>query len=208
MANLTLDVKKWLTTLLQNLIALSLNRFNTRNCFRALPRFIFVSSAIFENSLNPLIKQFILLRSPLCLESIILKSIGCSPCSIRCNCSSQEIAPLLNLKRIKCHPDPLVVSIMDWFCRYHPTPSVHTLDIIDITSGDNIPTVCKFIQHLGSVLESLTISCYDHRGQIGKVQNKCISDPHFIDPSLKTFVSCSERRSWSIPSYFSSQYLL
>jgi hypothetical protein len=135
------------------------------------------------------------------LEDILIwtvcSSVGCSESS---NYSSQAIAPPLRL--IRFEPDPLVDNIMDWFCRHHLTPSVHTLDIYRLALNDSI---CNFIRHLGSALENLTIwgpTTSRDFDQIGAVRSKFISDPYFIDASLITFISRS------IPEYFSSQNLL
>ena len=160
----------------------------------------FVSSAILEQFET--VDQVVdFISSAPCLQDILFWDISCCENS---NYSSQAIAP--PLKHIKCNLDPLVDNILDWFCRCHPTPSVHTLKIIRLTTGVSIPTVCKFIRHLGSALENLTIS-FLYRVQI-EVQSKCISDPHFIDASLITFFSGPGRTYRSIPEYFSSQYLL
>ena len=201
MAILTPDVKKWLTTLLQNLTALYLNNFSVRKLlFSLYLDSFFVSSAILEQ-FETVDQAVDFIASAPCLEDIMFTNVGCSK---DCNHSSQAIAP--PLKRFRCEPDPLVINIMEWFCRCYPTPSLHTLEIIDLTMDDNIPTVCKFIRHLGSALENLTISCYDS-DRNREVQSKRISDPYFIDASLITFISRPEQRNRSIPSYFSSQYL-
>ena len=89
-----------------------------------------------------------------------------------CNHSSQAIAP--PLRRIRCDGGPFLKYLMDWFCR-HPTPSVHTLEILRLHTDVDISAARKFIQHLGSALENLTISCVD--------RGKCISNPYFIDTS-------------------------
>ena len=103
-----------------------------------------------------------------CLDDIGLWSVGCSQgCN---NYSSKAVAP--PMREIKIEPSALVDFLMDWFCRCHPTPVVHTLDIDEFTSADNIPTVCNLIRHLGSSLEHLMISCTDT--DHGGVQSKCI----------------------------------
>jgi hypothetical protein len=121
-----------------------------------------------------------------CLEDIqfwdVVSSVGYSESS---RYSSQAIAP--PLRQIKFDPVPLLDNIMDWFCRCHPTPSVHTLEIdgleIDgLATDDNI---CNFIRHLGSALENLTISTFD---RVEGVWSKCISDHYFI--KLIIFFSC------------------
>ena len=161
MANLTPDAKKKLTTKLQNLTTLHLNDFTVRN---TLPRFILTHLQILEQ-FETVDQAVDFIASAPCLEDIQFSSVGCIE---SCNYSSQAIAP--PLRKIRFGPDPLLDNLMDWFCRSRPTPSVHTLDINQLTSRDNIPTVCNFIRHLGSALENLMISCSD--SDHGGVQSK------------------------------------
>ena len=160
MANLTKDAKKKLTSMLQNLTTLNLRIFTVRNYFsftstdlQILEQFETVDQAV----------DFI--ASAPWMEDIAFSSVGCSE---SCSYSSQAIAP--PLRRIRFEPNPLVIILMDWFCRSRPTASVRTLDIYRLRSVDNIPTVCNFIRHLGSALENLLISCTtsDH----GEVRSK------------------------------------
>ena len=115
-----------------------------------------------------------------CLKYISLWGVSCSE---SCNYSLKAVKAVAPpLREIKIEPSPLVVCLMDWFCRCHPTPSVHTLNIDLLDSPiDIIPTACNFIRHLGSSLEHLVISCSDadHR-----VQSKCILAPYFINANL------------------------
>ena len=111
----------------------------------------FVSSAILEQ-FETVDQAVDFTASASCLEDIKFRSVGCSE---SCNYSSHAIA--LPLRQIRFEVNPLVDDIMDWFCRRHPTPSVHTLVI---TIGNTFD-VCNFIRHLGSALENLSISCCD-----------------------------------------------
>ena len=107
-ANLILDTKKRLTTMLQNLTTLYLPAFTERNT-----SIHFVSSSILEQLGGGwwwLIKRSILLHLP-CLEDIKFWSVGCSE---SCIYSSQAIAPPLRRRGIRFEPDPLD-NIMDWF---------------------------------------------------------------------------------------------
>ena len=113
----------------------------------------FVSSAILEQ-FETVDQAVDFIASASCLEDIKLMSTGCR---VSRNHSSQAIAP--PLRQIWYEADDFTEYIMDWFCRCHPTPSVHTLGILQLSSNDNISTACKFIRHLGSALENLTISC-------------------------------------------------
>ena len=160
----------------------------------------FVSSAILEQfeTVNQAIN--FIAASP-CLEDITLESVHCESC----NYSSQAIPP--TLKRIKFERLTPLDIIMDWIHRCHPTPSVHTLEILRLCEDDDIPIVCKFIRHLGSALENLTIGCL-YSDWTEEIQSKCISDPYFIDASLITLIRCPEQWNRSVPEYLPSEYLL
>jgi hypothetical protein len=162
--------------------------------FFALSSIHFVSSAILEQ-FETVDQALDFIASAPCLEVIKFWDVGSSENS---NYSSQAIAP--PLRQITFEPGPLLDNIMDWFCRCHPTPSVHTLKIL-FRLSDNI---CNCIRHLGSALENLTIPIFD---QMEAVWSKCISGRYFII-TLITFISCPKQKNRSIQEYFSSQYLL
>ena len=113
-----------------------------------------------------------------CLKDIGLWEISCCESCESRNYSSKAVAP--SFREVEFEPSPLVDCLIEWFCRCHPTPSVHTLDIYRLASVDNILTVSNLIRHLGSSLEHLVIWC-DH--SLG-VQSKCILGPYFIGASL------------------------
>ena len=132
-------------------------------------RFVtFVSSAILEQfeTVDQAVDFF---ASAPCLEDVVLMIT--TGCCVSRNRSSQAIAP--PLRRIWCEADDFTDYIMDWFCRCHPTPSIHALGIVQLFSNKNISAACKFIRHLGSALENLTISCNETR-----FPSKYISDPY------------------------------
>jgi hypothetical protein len=130
----------------------------------------FVSSAILEQ-FETVDQAVDLIASAPCLEGI---KLVCTHCFGSRNPShlSQAIAP--PLRRIWYEANNSTEYIMDWFCRCHPTPSVHTLEIDQLSSNDNVSTACKFIRLLGSALENLTISCIE----IPFRSSKYISDPY------------------------------
>jgi hypothetical protein len=159
--------------------------------FFALFSIHFVSSAILEQ-FETIDQALDFIASAPCLEGNQICDVGSSAgYSKSSNYSSQAIA--LPLRQITFVSDPLP-RIIDWFCRCHPTPSVHTVQIHGLGMGDNI---YNFIRHLGSALENLTI---------GGGRSKCISDRYFT--TLTTFISCHKKTNRSISEYFSSQYLL
>jgi hypothetical protein len=147
-------------------------KLNCTQLFFALSSIYLVSSAILEQ-FETVDQAVDFIASAPCLEDIqfwsVSSSVGYSESS---NYSSQAIGP--PLRQISFDSDPLLDNIMDWFCRCHPTPSVHTLEIIHISTGDNI---YNFIRYLGSDLENLAIPAYDW---MEEVWSKCISDRYFI----------------------------
>ena len=117
---------------------------------------------IFEFKQFETVEQAIdLIASVSCLQNIKFWRVGCH--ENVCNYSSQAIVP--PLKRIQFDADPLLDSIMNWICRCHPTPSVHTLVVSELADA---PTLCNFIRYLGSALEDLTILCH----RVGTVQSE------------------------------------
>ncbi|KAF8513553.1 hypothetical protein BU17DRAFT_95237 [Hysterangium stoloniferum] len=129
--SLSTGAKKRLSTILQNLTTLCLN----------YPSFESVDQA------------FELIASAPSLENLLLWSVNYDD---SCNYSPQDRAP--PLKRIQFDADPFTSNLMDWFCRCHPTPNVHTFMVSGISVND-IPAVCGHIRHLGSALKNIAISC-------------------------------------------------
>jgi hypothetical protein len=153
--------------------------------FFALFSIHFVSSAILEQ-FETVDQAIDFIASAPCLEDIQLRNVDSSVGYRESfNYSSQAIAPPLRQITIKVDSNlnPLLDIIIVWFCRCHPTPSVHTLEINHLATDDNL---CNFIRNLGSALENLTICGPDYMGLLGG-QSKCISDRYFI--SLITFIS-------------------
>jgi hypothetical protein len=175
----------------------SLNLYRTQ-LFFALSSIHFVSSAILEQ-FETVDQALDFIASAPCLEVIQYWDVRCSESS---NYSSQAIVP--PLRQIRFKPDLLLDIIMDWFCRCHPTPSVHTLEIDQLPTGDNI---YNFIRYLGSALENLTIPTFDRMGGAWTPWSKCISGRYIII-TIITFISWPKQKNQSIPEYFSSQYLL
>jgi hypothetical protein len=169
-----------LNIMLRNLSSLNLSHFTVRNCLSRYPSIHFVSSAILEQ-FETVDQAVDFIAFAPCLEVIEFWAVCCSENS---NYSSKAVAP--PLRQLNSKPGPLLDNIMDWFCRCHPTPSVHTLEIYQLAAGDNL---CNFIRYLGSALENLTIWDSGYR-QLGR-QSKCIPERYFI--SLITFISCHKQ---------------
>lgn len=62
------------------------------------------------------------------------------------------------LRQFKMDMNPLTADIMNWLCRCHTTPTVHTLGIRREITVDSMPTIYNYFQHLGSASENLTYS--------------------------------------------------